>query len=69
MQSIPSAVADNTKLGAVTDTPEGYAAIQRDLDRLEQWAENSWKSISTRRCTKLESRFAEEDLGVLVVSK
>jgi len=27
--------ADSTKLGEVADTPEGCAAIRRDLDRLE----------------------------------
>jgi len=38
---MPSQFADYVKLGGVADTPEGYAAIQQDLDRLESWAEST----------------------------
>ena len=34
-----SKFAGDTKLGGVANTPEDCATIQRDLDRLERWAE------------------------------
>ena len=37
--------AGDTKLGGVADMPEGCAAIQRDLDRLESWGGRKFNEI------------------------
>jgi len=45
--------ADDTKPGGVADRPEGRAAIQRDHNRLEKWADRDLIKFSKGNCKDL----------------
>lgn len=65
--------------------PEDHAAIQKDFNRLQKWADNNLIQFNKKLkdlipgrnkpdqdwlgATQLESNFAERDLGVLVDAK
>ncbi|PKU43344.1 rna-directed dna polymerase from mobile element jockey-like [Limosa lapponica baueri] len=45
-----SKFADDTKLGGVADTPKEHAAIPRDLEKLEKWADRNLMKFNNGRC-------------------
>ena len=42
--------ADYSKLCGMVSIPEGWDAIQRDLDRLEQWAQVNLMRFNKSKC-------------------
>lgn len=48
-KGILSKTANDTYLGGVADSPDGCAAVQRDLSRLGKWAKENFINFNIRK--------------------
>ena len=51
--SMISKFADDTKIGGVVDSEEGFLRLQQDLDQMGQWAEKWQMEFNSDKCEVL----------------
>eukprot|EP00061_Rhincodon_typus_P003539 g20325.t1 len=50
IEGMVSRFVDDTKIGGIVDSEEGFLRFQRDLDQMGQWAEKWQMEFSLDKC-------------------
>ena len=63
-----SKFADDTKIGGIVDSEEGYRGLQRDLDQLGQWADEWQKEFNLDKCEVMHfGRFNQGSIRIELI--
>eukprot|EP00061_Rhincodon_typus_P006399 g27009.t1 len=64
IEGMVSKFADETNIGVLVDSEEGFLRLQRDLDQMDQWAEKWQMEFDLDKCESFEHKSWEAKLSL-----